>query len=524
MPGMRCAVAVCNNSYLKTRSLKGDSAVSYFRIPKDEWLRKIWIEKCKRKDKWKPDTSYVCSDHFKMEDFERNLRAELMGSKQNKFLKKGAIPSLNLLPLEIETIMEMPAKAGVDTNDEATSKSELEYDDEPSSMTIKSEPVFDNVYVETKSESRYDCGNKFTTDSQENMIQDVMLPVNKTEHKFDVDFKEEENKFALSQGELLKTKSENIFCKLEDEEACAEVKEEPIEEVTIEEHDLTLPDCVAFIEEDFVNKRINKKSCSVLQSKNMDNFSQANGRNCEAYNNKSIHNNLITTQDKDRICKYEACGEAFSDHEQLMKHRRTHKEEKRFKCEICDRRFALQVNLVKHNLTHTTEKLFPCEICAKAFHRRSSLVTHTLIHTGLKPFKCKICGKGFNRGYCLEYHTRTHMKEKPFKCDICGQEFIYRKGLVIHARTHTGEAPYKCDFCGRLFRDKTVLLRHNRIHTGEKPFKCNSCGKSFSKRENLVIHLRIHTGEKPYKCDICGKTFNQRGSRYAHIKIHYKQK
>lgn len=96
MPGMRCAVAVCSNSYFKTRNRT--DGVSYFRFPKQENLRRLWVERCKRKDKFNPDTSYICSDHFRDDDFITNLRTELMGSKQKKFIGKNVVPSIKLLP------------------------------------------------------------------------------------------------------------------------------------------------------------------------------------------------------------------------------------------------------------------------------------------------------------------------------------------------------------------------------------------------------------------------------------------
>lgn len=98
MPGVQCAVAICSNTYYKTKDRS--DGVSYFRFPKKDKLRNVWIDRCKRKDSLNPDTSYICSDHFKEEDFIRNLKAELMGSKQKKFIHPEAIPSVKLLPTE----------------------------------------------------------------------------------------------------------------------------------------------------------------------------------------------------------------------------------------------------------------------------------------------------------------------------------------------------------------------------------------------------------------------------------------
>lgn len=94
MPGTRCAVGACNNSIVKTKHLS--KIVTYFSFPRDENLSNIWVEKCQREKPINPRSSTVCSEHFKEEDFLRNLRAELLGMRVKKLLKRGAIPSLKL--------------------------------------------------------------------------------------------------------------------------------------------------------------------------------------------------------------------------------------------------------------------------------------------------------------------------------------------------------------------------------------------------------------------------------------------
>jgi len=55
---------------------------------------------CRRGDVWNPNNAYLCSDHFTNDDFERDLKAELLGYKPKvKYLKKNVLPSLNL-PLD----------------------------------------------------------------------------------------------------------------------------------------------------------------------------------------------------------------------------------------------------------------------------------------------------------------------------------------------------------------------------------------------------------------------------------------
>ena len=91
-----CAVACCNAPFPPN--------VTFHRIPKTPALRKSWVSACKWKDKkFNPATSYVCSQHFKAEDMERDLQHELMNQEKRLKLKPGAVPSLALLPtMEIQ--------------------------------------------------------------------------------------------------------------------------------------------------------------------------------------------------------------------------------------------------------------------------------------------------------------------------------------------------------------------------------------------------------------------------------------
>ncbi|XP_069676192.1 zinc finger protein 184-like isoform X2 [Periplaneta americana] len=379
-----------------------------------------------------------------------------------------------------KSAMEMSAIKVEDVNgDEVVLKSELEYHDEALSLTMKNENMSD------------------------------------------ANITEEKNEFKWSEGDVLKTNSEEeMFCELETEETYGEnikLKEELTEEVAIEDHGLILPDRSDDVQDD------NSKSCFVLQN-NVINFLHDGMRKETEEERKRENQNTKAIIDRKKIIKCDVCGKVFSKKQLLVIHYRSHTGEKPYKCDICEKSFGLRGNLVIHQTIHTAGKPFVCDICGKAFRLRNNLARHITTHTGEKPFKCSICENSFSqRGHLLS-HMRTHTKEKPYKCDVCGKEFSQRGILVIHARIHTGEKPHKCDVCGHTFAKKWALERHTRTHTGEKPYRCNVCGKTFGQRGILVGHSLIHTGEKPFKCDICGRGFNQRTSRNYHLKTHTKKK
>ena len=84
MPAGYCSVFGCNNT--------STDKISLHRIPKDANLRKIWIARLYRKDKFSVDNVRICSEHFLPEDFERDLRNELLNLPIRKILKKGSVP------------------------------------------------------------------------------------------------------------------------------------------------------------------------------------------------------------------------------------------------------------------------------------------------------------------------------------------------------------------------------------------------------------------------------------------------
>lgn len=85
MPGTRCSVALYSNSLQVTK--KKELNISYHTFPKDKKLCNLWINACRRKDEWNPKTSTICSNHFLEDDFEVDLRSQLMNIKTKRKLK-----------------------------------------------------------------------------------------------------------------------------------------------------------------------------------------------------------------------------------------------------------------------------------------------------------------------------------------------------------------------------------------------------------------------------------------------------
>ncbi|XP_066253748.1 uncharacterized protein [Euwallacea similis] len=103
--GMICAVGICKSRSKKV--IKERQNIRFFSFPKDHEICKEWMRRCNRTGKFSPVNKRICSLHFKPDDFEDKLKAELFDYVPVK-LKKTAVPSLYLiqedgLPPEPET-------------------------------------------------------------------------------------------------------------------------------------------------------------------------------------------------------------------------------------------------------------------------------------------------------------------------------------------------------------------------------------------------------------------------------------
>lgn len=90
----------CNCSVLHcpSRFSQVDEGVYFHRFPKDETLRRKWIEACGVQT-LNTENARVCSLHFVTSDYQRHLKYELLGQpvpKNLTHLKEGAIPTLKL--------------------------------------------------------------------------------------------------------------------------------------------------------------------------------------------------------------------------------------------------------------------------------------------------------------------------------------------------------------------------------------------------------------------------------------------
>ncbi|XP_065225423.1 zinc finger protein 37-like isoform X8 [Planococcus citri] len=146
------------------------------------------------------------------------------------------------------------------------------------------------------------------------------------------------------------------------------------------------------------------------------------------------------------------CDKQFANESDLIAHRLTHKEKKRYKQSNSDK--------LKQERVHMERDYFECTVCGKKFSCKNSLTLHQRIHSGVKRFSCQTCSKRFTQKVQLTSHQRTHTKEKPFKCRICNQQFRHQGNKTRHERFHVEGPQFECSRCGKKFSDKRTLAHH----------------------------------------------------------------
>ncbi|XP_063837493.1 transcriptional repressor CTCF-like [Ostrinia nubilalis] len=235
-------------------------------------------------------------------------------------------------------------------------------------------------------------------------------------------------------------------------------------------------------------------------------------------NHLNMHNGF-----KPHICKY--CNNPFTTSGELVRHvRYKHTHEKPHKCTECNYASVELSKLRRHVRCHTGERPYQCPNCTYASPDTFKLKRHLRTHTGEKPYKCEHCNMCFTQSNSLKAHKLIHnVSEKPvYACELCPAKCGRKTDLRIHVqKLHTSDKPLKCKRCGKSFPDRYSCKIHNKTHEGEKCFKCELCPYASTTMRHLKSHMFKHTDEKPFDCDECDQSFRQKQLLRRHQNLYH---
>lgn len=113
-----CCAVICSN---RQTAENKDNGVTFHRVPKNKEQRKLWVQALCRIDLstgqlWEPTNfSYICSQHFRPEDFDR--------TGQTVRLRKNVVPSVFLFPSNFQ---RKPVKKRTTNTSQRTQASDVE--------------------------------------------------------------------------------------------------------------------------------------------------------------------------------------------------------------------------------------------------------------------------------------------------------------------------------------------------------------------------------------------------------------
>lgn len=172
-----------------------------------------------------------------------------------------------------------------------------------------------------------------------------------------------------------------------------------------------------------------------------------------------IHSDLITQikpEVKDRCI---VCLQTdFKDKLELEDHMRAHKEAAEtgtVACQYCDKVYNNLTNLVRHLKTHDENKTHLCTICNKVFAMGQELVDHLNQHNGFVPHTCHLCNKSYMQLSKLKNHLRSHSNVKVSKIlviPVHDNNFNCRNSFALNAV----KASIATQTCDNIFFDMLV--------------------------------------------------------------------
>lgn len=165
-----------------------------------------------------------------------------------------------------------------------------------------------------------------------------------------------------------------------------------------------------------------------------------------------------------------------------------------------------------------TLKHHKCKTCTFSTPYRANLVKHVRTHTNEKPFECRTCSKRYVQFQSLANHMRMHQREIiSFPCSHCHRELSSEKARHSHEnQCKNGYKQYECHLCKMIAFNKSHLQSHMHVHAGNINC-CPKCNKQLSSKTTLKQHMIVkHAKDFKYQCKICHQVFSRRNKWKFH--------
>ncbi|MCI4377041.1 hypothetical protein PGIGA_G00198910 [Pangasianodon gigas] len=572
----RCSVRGCG----KRNQAKAKDVVIHRFPEKDLELCSKWlaaIGKVVNKTERKYASFRVCSQHFRPDDYERDLKAELLGCPPKKVLKKTAIPS-------IFQTKRKPGRRPSHTPKKSQPEVSSEKENAPTALSACSEaeemswlkaikslqtPQGSNIFksrevlVNTQcllelfqfcwlcqkeccitiegneklfsvTQDCQSCGHHRDWRSHPSSAEPTHTFHKEAEHapkheEVVVHTGSSANKCSEQSHEQVFTEEDGSYLSSEDEEASLQEEEVKTKKRKSKGQDSS--------DEQELHSDAEATDSDVSMDEDLFTALKEDGQGklvvwctqcgTEASLSCSVHRHKkvfccaqCSAGDNIKTHTFETLRVRFDDVGSFQKHAEQEHGSKPFYilCQDCGKFvIAKKEHVCEHKI-----KFIICPECGKRFLTEGGLKTHfTQLHSDYD-HPCKYCLKVFKTRSLKLEHEQTHPKEKqPYSCPDCPEKFDNIHKRNNHVKSHRGPHKYVCDVCEKGFRDINRLRRHKLIHSGEKPFKCQVCERSFNRMENLGAHMRVHTGERPFICEQCGESFSHNVSLKNHKQRHH---
>ncbi|XP_023238037.1 zinc finger protein 1 homolog isoform X1 [Centruroides sculpturatus] len=221
-----------------------------------------------------------------------------------------------------------------------------------------------------------------------------------------------------------------------------------------------------------------------------------------AHRRNLIVHKIIHSEETPFKCKY--CDFATKWKQSLMKHfMRDHphsnpsevmtippkKSKKVYKCDSCGNSYSYLSLLIRHQKSHSNERPFSCNICNKTFKYNCDLIVHRKkVHPQQETesfYKSTVHGNKVQADYLQTPSTSAQARQsndpeeeaseeiiftpreaeeflEHFDIDLEIKKFETSSQLELFSEVETEEIKYICQFCGQQFSDEIFLNEHKR--------------------------------------------------------------